>query len=202
MWSFNNNYLDGITGWALAPVGGVSFTTDRFGDANKAIYLNNGYFIVNPASASIWFNGELTISLWAYIVKINGAARYFHCGTKQSTFNQIQVFSNDDHDFGWGITDLTKYIYSSNPPIIGQWVHRAVVVQNNEDSYTSTVYTNLVAYGNATQSAPYLASNNLGTCYIGLSWWGEVSYDYIDDMVFFRRALNMPELKRLKSYNF
>ena len=191
-------------------MGTVSFVNDRFGNANKAIYLNGGYFNVNAASQSIWFNGEVTISLWAYVMSsTTGCPRYIHCGTSGASTNFIEVYTcnqgwnaNTGVDFGWGITDGTVYIFSSLTTIYGSWQHRAAVSQNSGSYYTTTIYTNLVAYGSATQSAPYLASNNLATCYIGLSWFGEHSYAYIDDMVFYRRALSMAELTALKNYNF
>ena len=38
-----------------------SFTTDRFGNANRAIYLNNGYLQVPPG---VYFSGDFTVTAW------------------------------------------------------------------------------------------------------------------------------------------
>ena len=51
-----------------------SFTTDRFGNANSAIYLNNGYLQVPPG---VYFSGDFTVTAWINLKSYEYYSRIF-----------------------------------------------------------------------------------------------------------------------------
>ena len=182
--------------------GSVSYVSDRLGVAGRAVYVSTGnYLSVEPTSASVSFNGELTISFWAYQVSAVNCMRYFQCGTSFSSTNFVDIGSCSQ-DLFWGTATGSAYLWGSLAPITSQWAHRAIVVRNTGSTYEVQLYDNLVSVATTTQSAPYLASNNLGNCNFGLSWYGEQGNLYYDDIVFWRRALSTTELTTVKGLNF
>ena len=189
------------------------FVTDRFGKANKALFLNVGYVQINPASASIYLVGETTISYWAYLVAAQSfCPRIFQCGTK--SVNSIELLTQYPAD-QWATYNLDQFFYinnGSNPiglsanihTIYGQWVHRAVILQHitSNSTYVATLYTNGTSTGSVTQPPANMTANNLSKCTIGYSWWGDPNvYGYIDDFFIFQRALIFSELKSLMTFN-
>ena len=180
--------------------------SDRLGVAGRAVYVSTGnYLSVEPTSASVSFNGEVTISFWANVLTNTNCMRYFQCGGSFSTTNFVDVGScggSGGQDLFWGLATGYTYLWGSLAPITNQWVHRAVIVQNTGSTYTVTIYENLASVGSTTQNAQYLASNNLGSCNFGLSWYGEQANLYYDDIAFWRRALSYAELTTVKGLNF
>jgi hypothetical protein len=206
LWNFNNNLYDSVSGYALIPSSALwAYTTDRFGVYNSAMWFKGAALAINATSASVWFSGNLTLSFWLYIDSTQGNPRYFQCGTKTSGSNMIQVgwqFAGPNSDILWGIVDGPSYLWSNISVIYSSWNHRAVISGGSGSSYTTTVYTNLVSGGSVVQDQPGLRSNNLATCYFGYSWWGDQGTGYLDDVVFYRRALSFAELTTLYSINF
>ena len=184
--------------------GSISYVADRFGVANRAVYVSTGnYLSVLSTSASVYFNGEVTISMWTNVLTNGGCIRYFQCGSSFSSTNFVDIGQcGGSYDIFWGLATGNTYLWGSLAPIYNSWVHRAAIVQSTGASYTVTIYDNLTSVGSTTQVAQYLASNNLGNCNFGLSWYGEQGNLYYDDVVFWRRALSLAELTVVKNSNY
>ena len=71
-WPFNNNFNDIISGANIFNGINYAFTKDRLNSDLSAVYLNNGYLQV---PAGIYFNGDLTISLWIKIFQYTSNCR-------------------------------------------------------------------------------------------------------------------------------
>ena len=77
-WPLNNSTNDVVGGYNFygGSSTGKSFTTDRFGYSNSAVYLQNSYFNLK---GGVYFAGDYTVSLW---VKVHSTTswpgRIFH----------------------------------------------------------------------------------------------------------------------------
>ena len=67
-----------------------SFTTDRFGNANSAIYLNNGYLQVPPG---VYFSGDFTVTAWIYLYTSASTSRIFDFASSSSN-NHVWFTTN------------------------------------------------------------------------------------------------------------
>ena len=185
--------------------GSISYVADRNGVAGGAVYISpSNYLSVLSTSASVSFSGELTIAMWVNVItNCCGCTRYFQCGTSFTTTNFVDMgFCGGAQDLFWGINTGSVYLWGSLANVYGSWVHRASIVQYTGAPYTVTLYENLASVGTQAQNSQYLASNNLGNCNFGLSWYGESANMYMDDIVFWRRALSLAELTIVKNYNW
>ena len=197
--------MDQTTGYTLLVRGTTSYAADRFSVANKAVFVSAGsYLSVLSTSASVYFSGEITVSMWTKIPSNTGCLRYFQCGNTFASTNFADIGGCDaTYDLFWGIATGSTYLWGNATSIYNTCVHRASVVQLSGGIYTVTLYQNLASLGSATQNSQYLASNNLANCNFGYSaYGGQTGNVYYDDVVFWRRGLTFAELTAAKNTNF
>ena len=183
----------------------MSFVTDRFGRANSALYLKYGYISI-PNTGSVWFNGELTIGLWDYIVTYGATsnAKAFDCGY---SIDQINFSSNWQNQYNFYFEQYDPSYNGIHSPVQGialnTWTHKTMVVKlASGTSYNAYAYINGVLLTSQTNWNKMIL-NNLGTCYFGKSLWGYIDYNlngYLDDIVFYRRGLSASEVFTLYKY--
>ena len=153
-----------------------NFTIDKFGNANSAIYLNQGYLQLPPG---VYFSGDFTIIAW---IKLNSHAywqRFLDFNNDNSNSNH-NADPNDNVLFGLNaesgnifvnIGDSTSSSITVPSSLqLNQYYHVAYVLRGT----TGYVYVNGSIVGSRTQNRPrnVIRINN----YIGKSWWSENAY--------------------------
>ncbi|NCD00818.1 LamG domain-containing protein [bacterium] len=170
---------------------GATFTTDRFGKANSAMYFSGDYLqIANPLSNQANLDQEWTVSAWVDVS--NNDDQYLIDGmnkgvklTHSSTNKPLLYLNSSTHDY---------YIYGNTADLLeGQgWKHIVFVFQNSTG--LRKIYIDGVdvsGIGINKTSTPLGISSTLR---IGYS-----SVAKIDDLKIFNRALSESEVKAIYS---
>ena len=108
-----NNLSDVVGGANLFGGSSYSFTTDRFGTPNSAIYFNQGYLQAPPGN--YFLSGNFTVTAWIYLKSIQSWSRIIDFGDGEK---------NDNVIFGW--YDNTSRIYAE----IHYWEKISMAVDN------------------------------------------------------------------------
>ena len=177
----------------------ASFIADRFGSANKALYLNNGYVQIDASYASININGEVTFALWKYTISYTTAPRIFACGVYIQTYIDLGTVGYNADQFVYSrLNSAYTDVLAGSPTIVyNQWVHHAAIFKYNSvnNNYQASLWTNLIMTAQGNQVQPVSASRGSTCCYIGNSCVGDTPAKvYIDDFFIFTRALSLSEL--------
>ena len=112
--------MDSIKNYNLINSYLTSFVPDRFGVANKALYLNVGWVQIDSTYASININGEVTFSYWLYQYF---AMSVYSCGSY--IVNHIDLGPTGPYCDSW------VYSTGSTTLLLNQWVHHAMRLFSN-----------------------------------------------------------------------
>jgi len=204
--TFDNGSLNGFSGkGAHAKTNGCSFTTDRFGNPNSALHIDNKAWLQGPSTNFPLGNSARTISAWIEMDANNmsNAGVIFGYGACPSGsaygmmlakscgggYCGLKIFS-----FGYG-NDLTVPYTAA----LNSWVHLAATYDGSNVSiyvdgvlkstsvrnWNTTAAAGIYAIGNSTPySPPYANCQTLTNFFIG----------NIDDLRFFGKALSSQEI--------
>ncbi len=178
-------------------VGGTSYTTDRFGNATRALQLNgtNGHVV---APAGVYFDGSpFAVSCWIRPNAYNNWSRVIDFCNGGPGDNVVLAFSNGTSgnlhaDIRVG-TGAANAIASSIKPPLNEWSH--VVFMH--DGTNGFIYLN----GNLVNSGaiPLPRMVRRVNAYIGRSGFSNDAYANAayDDFMIYNRALTVSEIKTL-----
>jgi hypothetical protein len=193
----NGNTVDYIGRANMTPMANVSFVPDRFGNAQSAVYLNNGYCKLPPG---VYFNSTFTITTWIYPLNQTSGLRQrvLDCGNGPGNDNIGLAYRNvliQPYAFTYYGTMGTSYVFAINSVTMNadQWSHLATVY----DGSNLLIYVNGIqtAAGNSDGTKPFNVFRN--QCFIGRSSWYPLDDDataYLDDLKFFKLALTVQEI--------
>jgi len=175
--------------------GGVTDTTDRFGNANSAYYFNgsNGYIEIPHAEALDFPENEFTISSWVYSEDATTSQMIIFKGTSNTDLRYSTYFTNGLNEFRTVVGNSNNIAgdYVAEP--FNQWIH---VVGKYKDGIL-TSYVNGQENGSLsidfTSVAP--STENLLIGKVG----GDSQYmnGRIDDVRLYNRALLDVEIDSL-----
>lgn len=195
---------------------GITYTTDRFGNANSACHFNGiNNFVTIPHSSSIAgieANDELTVSVWC---KVNNWYQNFN------VFPIINKY-NSNTDYGWdfelqnptynssnSMLFLPNYPANSSIVVIGggsaafnQWDFYAVTYSKSGNF--CKLYKNGVLVKTATVNSLDLENTGTGNLFIGYSKAGPDEYANgdMDELKIYSRALSDAEIQNMYSSLF
>ena len=183
-WSFDNGDARDDSGNGLdGNLYGVTPTTDRFGNAGKALSFDGSSYVVMPNGSTLNISGEGTVSLW---VKENGDTgtllwKRFYTGSIGWTLyigfpNTVIGYVNENASLV--ISSITQ----------GQWQHVVLVYgQNHMKLYVNGILRSSTANTNGFQASDadlYIGKDDSGNYYKGA----------IDDVRIYNRALTDAEV--------
>ena len=195
-WTFNNNFIDLITGLSLANgSNAATFTRDRLNSPSSALRINNGYI---QAPNDFYFNGDFTVSFWIKIyTMIGGNVRIFSFLDKNSgggNINAVEIILIGNIYPALHIADsvgtITWYQSSLALNVGTKWQHVAVTLKGN----TFVIYVDGKNVRQGSITAPIKAYRTL--CYFGRSFWGgDPPFNgELDDMKIFNRSLSSDDI--------
>lgn len=192
----NGNATDlSVGSYAGTMIGGVSATTDRFGNPSGAVLFDgsNGYIDI-PYNTSVG-TSDFSISYWACPSTGNTACVF----SKEQTLNannQFRMggvgdysacFSNVDNSFGGGLASI---------PAENVWAFYTLT----RSGVTMNLYINGVLQSTLTTGQPINQSNTLnyriGATYNAASFYS----GKVDDLKLFKHALTTEEITALYTY--
>ena len=107
-----SNLSDVVGGSDLFGGSSYSFTCDRFGLVNSAIYFNKGYLNV---TSGVYFSGDFTFTAWIYLksytpfFSLNG---FTFNGTSQSLIDASSIINlNEWYFISFVLNGTNGYIY-------------------------------------------------------------------------------------------
>jgi len=166
-WSMSN-LSDIISGSDLYGGSNYSFTTDRFGNNNSAIYFNNGFLQVPNGS---YFSGDFTIMTWIYLISYQYSIRIMDFGNgayNNNVYLAIGSKYSPDKSIDMGIysSSSSGNEFSSVAALnLNQWYHIAVVLSVD----TAYAYINGVQDTSGFLLSPVSVTRTSN--YIGKSNW-------------------------------
>ena len=192
-WGFNNNYLDAIRHKSLFNAHNASFTKDRRGRAKSALYLFKGY--VQLPGAIYFEGGNYTTLTWAYIIRLtSGYQALYDCRISEADYDNIPGIYVSSH--GQWILELIVNKASFHllaPATIGKWVH---IAGKLADSTISLFLDGKMSSKTTVRGRPRKVVRKY--CFFGMSY--NLLNGYLDDMMFFNRALTMQEILMAKNH--
>ena len=143
-----SNLCDAVGGANLYGGFNYSFTTDRFGNLNSAIYFNSG-FLQLPSGK--YFTGDFTTTSWIYLISYQPSSpAVFDFGNGKNV-NNVNLYTSKDSLVLYSLQGTNSYsIYSSKTLRLNTWYHVASVVQGT----TGYIYINGVLASSGTVYAP------------------------------------------------
>jgi hypothetical protein len=189
---FENNYASEIGSILFGSNAGTSFTTDRHGNENGAININN-----TGAAAYIpglpYGSANRSISVWAKTNALNNQINYiFHYGTSASgnglAFrpSTILYFANANAN-----------LETANTTANNTWVHYVCTY----DGTTAKVYVNGSLFSSGAKT--FDTANNSDIFKLGLAEGGQANYfnGAVDDLKIFDEALTDAQIAMLYTNN-
>jgi hypothetical protein len=190
-WPFNNNLNDVISGLNLYGGSGGSFTSDRLNQQSSALLLNPGYLLFPP---SIYFKGDMTISVWVKPNSVIGFARVIDCGNGASLNNLILSLKGQSGPYICSCNTGCVNIHSVKQLQVGKWYHFAYTIEGT----LAKLYVNGNIWAQGTQGSPISVTRS--KCYLGRSNWNadpQSIYALVDDLKFFNKSLTETEVKKV-----
>ncbi|MBK7587909.1 MAG: T9SS type A sorting domain-containing protein [Bacteroidetes bacterium] len=165
-YNFDGNALDAVGNHHGTLTNGPTYTTDRFGNPNSAIFLDGIDDFIILADAITLQANTYTYDLWVNPSSNPGAAQA-KCILSIGGNGGDQLMTNAGVD-GWNLSGYQNpsgtYNTTSNvPPVIGQWYH----VTGTRDLTTATLYVNGVPVDVATFSNGTSPKYGQSNAYIG-----------------------------------
>jgi hypothetical protein len=179
-------------------IGGVTATTDRFGNPGAALMLNgtNGYI---DAPDGVYFNGgDFTTSCWVKVNAYTNWARIFDFANGQANNNVLLVSSQavtgkPQGEIFNGVTSGGAVASPTQTTGTNTWT----MLTYSFSAGVGRLYINGVQVAQAAQTAP---QNVLRTfCYIGRSNWASDGYfnGAMDEFRIYNRLLTAGEIQNL-----
>jgi hypothetical protein len=160
-WPMSNLY-DAVGGANLFGGGNYSFTSDRFGSPNSAIYFNKGYLQVPEG---VYFKGDFTFTAWIYLKSYQSYSRIFDFGN--GTANDVLAMNASSSKISGLIYNRSfeLYIHASSIINLNKWYFISFVLNGT----TGYIYVN----GSQVAINKLLVPNNITRTrnYIGKSNW-------------------------------
>ena len=169
----------------------AGFITDRFNNPKSAIHLNDGYYVLPNG---VYFSGELTVTVWVYVLSVSGWLRVFDFG------NDYVGTVSDDLSFYLTYENTLNPGFVTWPPInhlkssitinTSQWYHVAFMFKGT----TASVYVNGVLADQRTQSVPVSVMTTSN--FVGKSNWpaDKMANAIYDELRIYNRALDVSEI--------
>lgn len=192
-YNFNNTYNNNNGNSPFAANGGTSFITDRHGNLNSALNINNTGTVATITGLPYGSDAR-TISIW---VKINSFNAF--------GFNFIYGYGNGIDAIGSYINPSTAFHYGNNnnhniatTNNTGNWYHFVFVY----DGANSIIYKDGTLLSSTAKSWNTL-NNNSDIFRLGLSENGAASYfnGAVDDLKIFNYALSSTQVSSLFTTN-
>ena len=200
-WAFDNSYKDKVTGVTLPTKVNTQFIANRFGTANSAVYVNNGYM---AAASGVYFNGDWSVTAWVY--QVGGDCRLIDFGNGAGIYGvDITLIATGGTYYGnWNNYHFTEYfrsayaqdalITSTTLGTKNKWVFAAASLSGT--SYTFYINGTLIGSRTVAYSpANVVRANN----YIGRDNWNYVTAQsfYLDDLIFYNKGLTATQVKNV-----
>ena len=163
---------------------------DRFNNPNSAIHLNGGYYMLPNG---VYFSGELTVTVWVYVLSVSGWLRVFdfgnnYGGTISDDLSFYLAYENTLNP-GFVTWPPTNNLKSSITINTSQWYHVAFMFKGT----TASVYINGVLADQRTQPVPVNVMRTSN--YVGKSLWADPLANAIyDELRIYNRALDVVEI--------
>ncbi len=178
-----NNLCDVIGGANLYNGSSYSFTVDRFGAANSAIYFNKGYLQV---PSGVYFYGDFTVIAWINLKSFQSQSRIIDFGSPDdnvilklgasSPYLMAQVYSTQ--------TESVIENSFSHRLQINQWYHIAFVLSGTN----GFIYVDGIQVVAGTLFLPRNVQRTSN--YIGKSNWPDRNADAVyDDLKIYNETL-------------
>ena len=172
-----------------------NFTTDYWGNAQGAIYLNS-VFIQLPVD--VYFAGYFTITGWVFVQAVSNGQRVIDCGSADYENNvvlSVQYNSTSLAPFGFVSSDaMPSSVFSASSLTLRVWTHLAFSVNPDGNGY---LLINGARVGSApVTAAPYVVRES---CLIGLS---NSPYDgltnvALDELMIFNTPLTTAQISQV-----
>lgn len=184
---FNNSYASEAGNASFIANAGTSFTTDRDGNANSAVNINNtGLAAVIPNLP--YGSSNRTISVWANL------NNYIAGG-----FNYPFFYGQSANTFGLSVNSTTTVLYSDPTPKLvndatplNTWNHYIITFDGTNIRY----YKNAVLISTTPKTLNTL--NDADIFRLGLTSAGEVRFNgAIDDLKIYNRVVSDDEIKAI-----
>ena len=191
LWTFNANVKNTISSVSLFNQHQAStFTSDRRGRARSAFYINNGY--AQLPKAVFFAAGDYTTTMWIYLLKnVSWQTVYvLRTAALGSDLVSLRVAPGGWMRIANGASsskqNLIENAYKLNKLA---WTHVAVVYE----TFELRCYANATLV--ATNVAPYASGGNVmrESNFFGTA--SEPLSAYLDDVMFFNRALDDQQLQ-------
>lgn len=183
---FDNNYTNVLGTNPFSSNAGTTFTTDRFGNPNMAININN-----TGTSATItglpYGTSSRTISLWAKINTTLGGYNFMFSYGQTSVAGSAQAGSFTTSDVSY----LGYYtnVFQTSSNALATWYHFVYVY----DGTTVKIYKNGSLIRTATVSWNTLNNNDIFN--LGKDFGGAAAFNgAIDDLKIYDRALSQTDI--------
>ncbi len=191
-YNFNNTYNNALGNTPFTANAGTSFVTDRNGNPNSAININN-----TGTTATIpnlpYSNSPRTVSVWVKTNALNGGG-----------YNFIYTYGTTSNYYGAYYSGSTLYHFSTggshgiaNTLGLFNWTHYVFTYNGT----ASKIYKNGVLVG--TQAIAFNTFNNANLFRLGLSETGNANYfnGAIDDLKIYNYAISDSEVLNLYTNN-
>jgi hypothetical protein len=191
-WPFNADYKDYVTGANLSGTGTISFVSDRFNAANKAAYLNPGYFTL---PSEVYVNATaFSLMGWIYVYNTNWI-EMFMLGNGPTSDN-VYYGVQSGYLMGSIFYESNQFSLQTTDGItLNTWIHTAFTFDGSQ----AKIYIN--GSLQAVASSSYLPQNILrNLCFIGVDNWtpdhvnGQMK---LDDFRIFNLAVNQSTIQTI-----
>lgn len=198
----NNDMLDYIDAADMTQGSSISFVSDRFGNSNSSLALNDGW---TQIPSDVYFDTpEFTISAWVYPIKIGKYARLIDFGNAYQIDNIIlRLDSGSDNKPKFfifpGFRSPSDSVSFKKSLALNLWHHLSVTFDGNRlRSYLDGTLEDDTKY-TYTMPQSLVRANN----YFGKSIKAGVTFLqlYLDDVRFYSKSLNQNEIMDLKNSN-
>jgi hypothetical protein len=175
-----------------------SFTCDRFGSQNSAIYFNKGYLQVPNG---VYFSGDFTFTAWIYLKSYQSWSKIFDFGNGRMNNNVYLGMSGTSSNMMAVIYNGSSYANGmlDTLPIIS--LNRWYFISFISNSRTGYVFVN----GNQVKTGTLNVPNNIirTSNFIGYGNWGDPFADAIfDELKIYQGAISSNEIMNEYQLNY
>lgn len=197
-WSFDGTYASKANTYPFLSNSGTSFTTNRFGQSNKALVINNTGTYVNGGVAGLPSgNSSRTVSFWLSRYQTGTFQEIFVYGSSGANYcfglniAANETMMNYNYNFGSVYSPLT----SSVIPTGITWAHIAVVYTGD----SAKIYRNGLLRVSAAVTTPLATPSGSASLLLGrvLTVASTPFYGAIDDFKIYPKALSQNEISTL-----
>ena len=192
-WNFEKNFIDQKNpSIGFFNSHNASWVSNRRGEKESALYLNNGYIQINISTVS--WTGDFSIAAWVYVKTRVACGKLFDCGIKGQ--NELVINLNSCNGDGLSLQlytnrSVSEFVYNRNR-LEAKWQHVAFTFNSGK----IVIYTDGVPVASGKTNVKPNVNSNYGTCSIGKSLWNNPNINaYIDDLWMFNRGLSADEVQ-------